>query len=105
MCIRDSPNNVLLAVVHSTGLIGLVLFLATWAVPAWNLPDSDQKHREGAVFLVSLLPGMLTMLSAGAYLLVPFHPSWMCLWLPLALMLASLSNRDTMRRPVRAGQG
>jgi hypothetical protein len=29
----------------------------------------------------------------------------MCLWLPLALMLASLSNRDTMRRPVRAGQG
>ncbi|HCE39160.1 MAG TPA: hypothetical protein DEV80_03810, partial [Alcanivorax sp.] len=81
------PNNILLAVIHSTGLIGLVLFLAAWAVPAWNLPDSDQKHREGAVFLVSLLPGLLTMLSAGAYLLVPFHPSWMCLWLPLGLML------------------
>ncbi|MCH2558817.1 MAG: hypothetical protein MK005_16135 [Alcanivorax sp.] len=89
------PNNVLLAVVHSTGLIGLLLFLAAWAVPAWNLPDNDQKHREGAVFLVSVLPGLLTMLSAGAYTLVPFHPSWMCLWLPLALMLASLSTRES----------
>ncbi len=95
------PNNILLAVIHSTGLIGLVLFLAAWAVPAWNLPDSDQKHREGAVFLVSLLPGLLTMLSAGAYLLVPFHPSWMCLWLPLGLMLASLSARDTRLPPLR----
>ena len=99
------PNNVLLAVVHSTGLIGLALFIAAWAVPAWRLPDAGREQREGAVFLVALLPGLLTMLSAGAYLLVPFHPSWMCLWLPLALMLASLSNRDTMRRPVRAGQG
>lgn len=89
------PNNVLLAVVHSTGLIGLLLFLAAWVVPAWNLPDNDQKHREGAVFLVSVLPGLLTMLSAGAYTLVPFHPSWMCLWLPLALMLASLSTRES----------
>ncbi|MFP1682270.1 hypothetical protein ACLD0W_07130 [Alloalcanivorax sp. C16-1] len=89
------PNNVLLAVVHSTGLVGLLLFLAAWAVPAWNLPDNDQKHREGAVFLVSVLPGLLTMLSAGAYTLVPFHPSWMCLWLPLALMLASLSTRES----------
>ncbi|MBF1801085.1 hypothetical protein [Alloalcanivorax profundimaris] len=95
------PNNILLAVIHSTGLIGLVLFLAAWAVPAWNLPDSDQKHREGAVFLVSLLPGLLTMLSAGAYLLVPFHPSWMCLWLPLGLMLASLSHRDSRLPPLR----
>ena len=95
------PNNILLAVIHSTGLIGLVLFLAAWAVPAWNLPDNDQKHREGAVFLVSLLPGLLTMLSAGAYLLVPFHASWMCLWLPLALMLASLSHRDTRLPPLR----
>ena len=99
------PNNVLLAVVHSTGLIGLALFIAAWAVPAWRLPDAGREQREGAVFLVALLPGLLTMLSAGAYLLVPFHPSWMCLWLPLALMLASLSNRDTMRRPIRAGQG
>ncbi|ASK35487.1 hypothetical protein [Alloalcanivorax mobilis] len=91
------PDNVLLAVVHSTGLIGLVLFVASWAVPAWKLPDSDQNHREGAVFLVSLLPGLLAMLSDGAYLLVPFHPSWMSLWLPLALMLACLSTRETVR--------
>jgi len=89
------PNNVLLAVLHSTGLVGVLLFLAAWAVPAWNLPDNDQKHREGAVFLVSVLPGLLTMLSAGAYTLVPFHPSWMCLWFPLALMLASLSTRES----------
>jgi hypothetical protein len=91
------PDNILLAVVHGTGLIGLVLFVACWAVPAWALPDSNENHREGAVFLVSVLPGLLAMLSNGAYLLVPFHASWMCLWLPLALMLASLSSRDRLR--------
>lgn len=91
------PNNVLLAVVHSTGLIGLLLFAASWAVPAWALPGNEQSHREGAVFLVSVLPGLLAMLSNGAYLLVPFQASWMCLWLPLALMLASLSSRESLR--------
>lgn len=95
------PDNVLLAVAHSTGLVGLILFIATWAVPAWLLPDRDAP-REGAVFLVSVIPGLLTMLSAGAYLLVPFHPSWMSLWLPLALMLASLSVRKPPRGTVHA---
>lgn len=93
------PDNVLLAVVHGTGLVGLVLFVIAWALPAWQLPDSEQP-RDGAVFLVSVVPGLLTMLAAGSYLLVPFHPSWMSLWLPLALMLASLSVRKPPRGTV-----
>ncbi|ARB44523.1 hypothetical protein [Alloalcanivorax xenomutans] len=98
------PDNVLLAVIHSAGLVGLILFIAAWAVPAWRLPDGEQNLREGAIFLIAVVPGLLAMLSVGAYLLVPFHPSWMSLWMPLALMLASLSTRDTIRPPVRHPQ-
>lgn len=97
------PDNVLLAVVHSTGVIGLVLFVAAWAVPAWALPDHQSPLDGNAVFLVSVVPGLLTMLGAGAYLLVPFHPSWMSLWFPLALMLASLSVRKPPRGTVHTG--
>lgn len=98
------PNNLVLALIHSTGLIGLLLFIAAWAIPVWRLFDTSKQQREGAVFLVALVPGLFAMLSAGTYLLVPFHPSWMCLWFPLGLMLASLSNRDTMRRPHRTNR-
>jgi len=96
------PDNILLSLLHSTGVIGLILFVATWAMPAWKLPSSGRPG-DGAVFLVAVVPGLLAMLMVGNYLLVPFHSSWMSLWLPLALMLASLSVRQAPRGTVHAG--
>ena len=44
-----------------------------------------------------MVPGLCMTYAAGAYLLVPFQASWLSLWLPLALLLARLSERPAIR--------
>ena len=52
---------------------------------------------EDAAYSIAVLPGLFMAFAAGAYLLVPFHASWLSVWLPLALLLARLSERPSIR--------
>ncbi|MCG8392616.1 MAG: hypothetical protein MI745_05990 [Pseudomonadales bacterium] len=91
------PRNLYLILIHSVGLIGLVLFLASWISPLTALLQRQIDWREDAAYTVSLLPGLMMVFASGAFLLTPFHASWLCLWLPLALMLARLCERPSVR--------
>ena len=81
------PRNLLLVAVHSVGLIGLLLFLCLWLVPL-IVTLRTSKDRHDSPYRISVVPGFMMCIVSGAFLLTPFHPSWMALWLPLALLLA-----------------
>lgn len=91
------PRNLFVLLIHSVGLVGLVLFLASWISPFTALLQRQINWHEDAAYSIAVLPGLFMAFAAGAYLLVPFHASWLSVWLPLALLLARLSERPSIR--------
>ncbi len=79
------------------GLIGLVLFVASWVSPFTALLQRQINWHDNAAYTIAVVPGLCMTYAAGAYLLVPFQASWLSLWLPLALLLARLSERPAIR--------
>ncbi len=82
---------------HGLGLIGLVLFVASWVSPFTALLQRQINWHDNAAYTIAVVPGLCMTYAAGAYLLVPFQASWLSLWLPLALLLARLSERPAIR--------
>lgn len=95
------PRNMFLLLVHSLGLIGLILFIASWASPIVGLVQRNKFWRNGDAYTIAAIPGLCMAFAAGAYLLVPFHASWLSLWLPLALLFARLSERPSAQPAIR----
>ncbi|MEQ3724804.1 hypothetical protein [Alcanivorax sp.] len=91
------PRNIFLLLIHGLGLIGLVLFVASWVSPFTGLLQRQINWHENAAYTIAVVPGLCMTYAAGAYLLVPFQASWLSLWLPLALLLARLSERPAIR--------
>jgi len=82
--------------IHGLGLVGLVLFIASWVSPLTALLQRQINWHDSAAYTIAVLPGLCMAYAAGAYLLVPFHASWLSIWLPLALLLARLSERPSI---------
>jgi len=95
--IGNGLNHETLKLIHGLGLIGLVLFIASWASPLTALLQRQINWHENAAYTIAVVPGLCMTYAAGAYLLVPFQASWLSLWLPLALLLARLSERPAIR--------
>ncbi len=91
------PRNIFLLLIHGLGLIGLVLFIASWVSPFTGLLQRQINWHDNAAYTIAVVPGLCMTYAAGAYLLVPFQASWLSLWLPLALLLARLSERPAIR--------
>jgi hypothetical protein len=91
------PRNIFLLLIHGLGLIGLVLFIASWVSPFSGLLQRQINWHDNAAYTIAVVPGLCMTYAAGAYLLVPFQASWLSLWLPLALLLARLSERPAIR--------
>ncbi len=91
------PRNIFLLLIHGLGLIGLVLFIASWISPLTALLQRQINWHDNAAYTIAVLPGLCMTFAAGAYFLVPFQGSWLSLWLPLALLLARLSERPAIR--------
>jgi len=91
------PRNIFLLLIHGLGLIGLVLFVASWVSPFTALLQRQINWHDNAAYTIAVVPGLCMTYAAGAYLLVPFQASWLSLWLPLALLLARLSERPAIR--------
>lgn len=92
------PRNLYVMLFHALGIIGLLLFLASWLTPLLSAVKSRLNWREDAAYTIAVLPGLLMVYASGAFLLTPFHASWLCLWLPLALMLARLCENPALKR-------
>ncbi|MDX1802644.1 MAG: hypothetical protein R3292_01095 [Alcanivorax sp.] len=91
------PRNLFLLLVHTVGVIGLLLFLACWLVPLTALRQRKIDWSYDRIFTASVLPALFMLFGTGAFLLRPFQSSWLCIWIPMALLLARLSERDTIR--------
>ena len=98
----NHPQNMLWLILHKLGLIGLALFIAMWWLPFKAL-RSKMATLDG-FYVLPIIPSAMVLFATGAMLLVPFHASWMALWLPLALLLAPLSDRGTIH-PGKTQQG
>ncbi|EKF75427.1 hypothetical protein A11A3_03684 [Alcanivorax hongdengensis A-11-3] len=91
------PRNMFLLLIHALGVVGLLLFVACWAVPLALLIRRKTPWFEDGLFTVTVAPSLFMLFATGAFLLVPFHSSWESLWVPMALLLARLSERDVIR--------
>ena len=95
------PRNLFLLLVHSLGLVGLVLFIASWASPLAALLQREDFQGSRGAYTIAVIPGLCMAFAAGTYLLVPFHASWMSLWVPLALLMARLCERPSAQPTIR----
>ena len=87
--------------IHSLGLIGLVLFIASWGSPLAALLQREDFQGSRGAYTITVIPGLCMAFAVGTYLLVPFHASWMSLWLPLALLFARLCERPSAQPELR----
>ncbi|MAX56241.1 MAG: hypothetical protein CL537_12145 [Alcanivoracaceae bacterium] len=95
------PRNIFLLLVHNLGLIGLILFIASWASPIAGLIQRQEFWKGGNAYTIAALPGLCMAFAAGSYLIAPFHASWLSLWLPLALLCARLCERPSAQPALR----
>ncbi len=95
------PRNLFLLLVHSLGLVGLILFITSWGSPLAALLQRGNFQKSRGTYTIAVVPGLCMAFAAGTYLLVPFHASWMSLWIPLALLMARLSERPSAQPELR----
>lgn len=95
------PRNIFLLLVHNLGLIGLILFVASWASPIIGLLQRREFWSDGNAYTIAAIPGLCVTFAAGSYLVAPFHASWLSLWLPLALLFARLCERPSAQPALR----
>ncbi len=91
------PPTTFLLLIHCLVLIGPVPFLSFSVTPFTALLHLPLHWHDNAAYTIAVVPGLCMTYAAGAYLLVPFQASWLSLWLPLALLLARLSERPAIR--------
>jgi O-antigen ligase len=89
------PHNIMLATLYFTGLVGLILFIASWASAIIHVLLRWNERQHWTILLAPLTPGITAMQFDGMFVLAPFHYNWMCLWFPLFLALALSAKKES----------
>ncbi|MNG26676.1 hypothetical protein D3C84_1116950 [compost metagenome] len=88
------PHNMFLAVFYYCGAVGLVLWLALYAI-AFRLAWKNRKQPWGMIASALLVFGLTASMTEGGAFLSRPKEHWFLIWIPMALLAAvHMINRN-----------